>query len=520
MRLRLIGLLLCLGGVVALAQVSPRYLLFKASEIPSIFAHGEDLVLDLLGLADVRFVDELPDLPPPPPPEPDPPPTWYASPTGSGDCTEENPCSLHTVLNSSFVQPGDQVLLYGGIYPDLYTSTISGSAERPIDVRPRIHHERVKFMNDARTNNSSKRYSLTIEGSHVRWWDLDFVSDRSPRLRDLPTGEEERPSAIRMRGHDHAIIHCNFFDLGYVWTEQRSQVPAPTGNELYGITSSWNGYGRLLDPVNTPTKIAAYGGVFIGSNASIRDSLILKYFQVAFDVSSNIRGYMELEGNVVSPAADIFYPGSVGRGPNLGRPNLLQTTVRDNIFYNSVRNQGVGGERCDIFDNWWLDSNPPATYQVVGLDCGELNGTGNIFWKASTAQWKTKPAVDSPDLSVPGPSGNTFLLSPPAQTMVRVRPTTKYQEKRGQITVVNWEDLPSVDVDLSSIGFEIGDPIQIRDPLNFKAHLVDTVYTGAPVTIPLTNLPVRQPAGSDLLQVSHTAPRFAAFVTCMGHHQP
>ena len=83
--------------------------------------------------------------------------------------------------------------------------------------------------------------------------------------------------------------------------------------------------------------------------------------------------------------------------------------------------------------------------------------------------------------------------------------------------IFNWDLNPSVAVDLSAAGIKAGDTYQIRDAENwYNGPVVTGVYSGSPVSIPMTGLSVVLPNGTVPAEPSHTAPQFGVFVLLSG----
>ena len=109
--------------------------------------------------------------------------------------------------------------------------------------------------------------------------------------------------------------------------------------------------------------------------------------------------------------------------------------------------------------------------------------------------------------------GSSFTPGAPTGVWTSVRPNT-FEPGRANIVIYNWDLKPSVPVDLSDSGIQVGDhlPDPRRRELVQRPRRVGT-YSGAPVTsIPMTGLTVVQPFGVVPYPPSHTAPQFGVFV--------
>src|SRR5262249_8631349 len=96
-------------------------------------------------------------------------------------------------------------------------------------------------------------------------------------------------------------------------------------------------------------------------------------------------------------------------------------------------------------------------------------------------------------------------------TKVFVRPN-QYEPKRANVAIFNWDQLPSVPVDLSDV-LAPGDAYEVRDAENFFGPPVASgTYGGGTVAFPMSLSAVAKPIGSVPIQPSHTTPEFAAFI--------
>ena len=116
------------------------------------------------------------------------------------------------------------------------------------------------------------------------------------------------------------------------------------------------------------------------------------------------------------------------------------------------------------------------------------------------AQWQSNTGLDV---------HSTFTGAAPTGTWIYVRPN-KYEQKRANITIYNWDLSATVNVDLSNV-LAVGDQFVIRDAQNFFAGpLVSGKYAGGTVSIPMTNL--QKAVASGFAAPAHTAPLLGTFV--------
>ena len=188
------------------------------------------------------------------------------------------------------------------------------------------------------------------------------------------------------------------------------------------------------------------------------------------------------------------------------------TTVTGNTFY--VSNIGTwSSQRMTQFTtspspsvNWdrnsYFDGSPAFSNGVhYSINFNRVkNGIGGGI--LSFPEWKTACNCDS---------GSQYTPAAPTGVEVYVRPNA-YEAGRAHIVVFNWSGVPSVPVDLSG-KLTIGDTYEILDAQNyFAGPLVAGVFSGAPVSIPMTLSAVSRPVGNVPALPAHTAPRMGTFI--------
>ncbi|MDQ2980454.1 MAG: hypothetical protein M3R62_14685, partial [Acidobacteriota bacterium] len=103
---------------------------------------------------------------------------------------------------------------------------------------------------------------------------------------------------------------------------------------------------------------------------------------------------------------------------------------------------------------------------------------------------------------------DSSVAFPPNQIFVD---PNSYVPGRANIVVYNWSNLPSVSVDLSSARLAIGQSFTVKHVMDFYgAPVLTGTYTGASITLPMTNLPIAAPINAARPQGPF--PTFAVFV--------
>ena len=185
-----------------------------------------------------------------------------------------------------------------------------------------------------------------------------------------------------------------------------------------------------------------------------------------------------------------------------------RVTVTGNRVYNEVGAsallrwaQFVGDTKAGTtIDRNQYFKNPvfvAADYLVdSNFNFSEGNGSFNDFPK-----WQANTGFDA---------SSTFSPAAPTGKWISVH-KNKYEQRRGNITIYNWDLSPTVDVDLSSV-LSPGDVFVIQDAQNFYAlPVVAGTYQGGTVSIPMTGLTKAAPLGGAQTP-PHTAPLLGTFV--------
>jgi hypothetical protein len=100
---------------------------------------------------------------------------FYVSPNGSanGDGSINNPWDLQTALSQpAAVKPGDTIWIRGGTYHGDFTSNLTGTADKPIIVRP-YQGEHVQIDTYDGTNTLNYFY---VYGDYTQYRDLEIMS--------------------------------------------------------------------------------------------------------------------------------------------------------------------------------------------------------------------------------------------------------------------------------------------------------------------------------------------------------
>jgi hypothetical protein len=445
------------------------------------------------------------------------------------------------------VKPGDTIWLRGGIYipatDNGYLSHVTGTPGSPIIVR-NYNGERATLQ--AGTN----AYVLAVYGSDAWYWGLEGATAVVSRTASQP-GSFNNPLAygFAVYGPDIKIINCIVHDTAQGFSAYNSSP----NSEFYGNLSYYNGWmasdrnhghGMYLQNImgtklvednfvgdNADEGIQAYGsggatikGITIQGNTLYNTS---SWPTPHYQYNLVMGGGQTDSGNTITENMSYFTPsedyGFVNVGQYTPASNL---TATNNVFvggYTAVAVEGVAGPF--VFTGNKVYTRPSALREVTlgqyanqiplagyTWDNNQYFGLNNFFhgtYDGSSesggsslpfAQWQSNTNFDA---------HSTFTAAAPTGIWIYVRPN-KYEQKRANITIYNWNLSASVNVDLSGV-LAVGDQFVIQDAQNFfGGPVVSGKYAGGTVSIPMTNLQKAAPVG--FAAPAHTAPLLGTFI--------
>lgn len=432
---------------------------------------------------------------------------FYASPQGqtSGNGSIGSPWDLQTALNHpAVVKPGDTIWLRGGVYtaPDgewiVFKSKLNGGYNNPITVR-QYPGERA----------SIEGALSQFTGGWVNYWGFEIRNSYPVRTTSqygpwptafqvyLPNGRglEMCVSGIDLRAPNVKLINLVIHDnigggIGINTSAQNAEV--------YGCLSYYNGwqggdrahghgiYAQSADPGRvTVAESVFYGNYALG-------------FQASGSGDSPTTDNFSLENNAVflngilarSHQQNMLLGAYAGASKN---PVIISNIVYDTMGSSSDSYLGYSGGMLNakITGNYFGTSAMFSSYRPG------MTLTGNTFLGGTLLLDKT--AYPNNNYSTARPTANFIKISP-----------NKYETGRANISVFNWQNLPSVSVNLSSV-LPVGTKYEIRNAQNFYGSPVVTgTYDGGNVSLPMTGLTVAKPAGA--AAPASTAPTFNAFV--------
>jgi len=493
--------------------------------------------------ANLRFVD-------------DPPPvggaqTFYVAPDGtaSGDGSPGNPWDIMTALaHPSVVKPGDVIYLRGGRYDNTnvpgksFHSILTGTAEAPITVRSAPGEWAILDFQGGPFGGG-----ITLAGAWATYRDFEVTSSA---LTHVSTQSSSHPTDILRTGFTAAGQNLRIFNLvihDLVGVGLGAYRP-DQNIEIYGNIIYYNGY-------QAPDRGHGHG-IYIQNETGVKlvaENIIFNQYHSGlhlFGTSAFVQN-MTFKGNIA------FNNGAVSRQGALASNIILATnkttieniTITENYTY-FHRPQGQNrlghsrGRGLIARDNYFIG----GLFAVVVRKWRDLNFTNNTIWgevynlqlvypdgSPSIAYvWDENSYVrgtrlaqyrlgDTTPVNYAFPSWqNTTGLDTnsteqatgtgrPTGVTVFVRPN-RYEVGRANIVVYNWDEHETIEVEVGQV-LVPGMAYEVRNVMNyFGPPVVQGVYDGQPLTLPMTGLKVVAPHGNAPTHPSHPGPVFGAFV--------
>ena len=403
---------------------------------------------------------------------------YFVSPSGSpsGNGSISNPWDLQTALDHpAAVNPGDTIWLRGGTYTGSFNSSLRGTQTGAITVR-NYQDEAVRI--DGGVGNPE--HILTINGGWANYWGLEVMSS-NPVRTTTGSGEVLSGGGINVYRANIKLINLIVHD-----TAQGIGFWGPAlDSEIYGSIIYNNGW-------NADDRPHGHGIYTQNNDANrpklIRDNIIFNGYSFgihAYTEGGSLKGF-DVIGNVWFNTGAASAGGGGHKDDCLigGRQPAERVILRENMGWGHSQNsrnvrlgwsQGVNNVDVAIHDNYFW---------------GLLNVTTN--WQSVTLSGNTLGSVNG--INQANYPDNTYLQAAPQQNRIFVRRNV-YEPKRAHIIVYNWEDLDSVEVDVSSI-LLVGTEYTVRNAQNFfAAPVLSGTFDGNPLRLPMDGLTPAQPIG-------------------------
>lgn len=429
----------------------------------------------------------------------------YTAPNGrsTNNGSISSPWDLQTAFSKA--SPGDTVWLRGGTYSGRYNCYASGTPTAPIIFRQYPGEHAVIATGPTQMGAITMQcHDVWLWGFEIYFTDPNRVSsqtgsfptdiNRGPGIEGAPDGS--RCKLINMVIHD---------DFNTFIGNQAAQFEI-YGSLFYfdGWDASDRGHGHAIYSQNNPS---------LGTK-TILDNILFDSFAEGLHIYSS-NAYMsnyDIEGNVVfnagEPSATTGYTTNIIVGGSSVQPSNV--TLIDNYTYDSPtssqpkQNDGRGAwlgstDGCSNFvvkGNFFVDQTGNALRLEPG--CNPAMTGNTIFGSLSGFTSAQYP-------------NNSYFTSKPTGENIFVRPN-QFESGRANIIVYNWDQKPSVSVDVSSV-LKPGDNYEVRDAQNFYGPPVaQGTYAGGSINIPMTSTAIARIVGNAPVVPVHTSPEFGVFV--------
>jgi hypothetical protein len=431
---------------------------------------------------------------------------WYVAVSGSSSAqgSISDPWDLQTALNGPLkVAPGDVIWLRGGKYVGTYISKLQGTPGSPIIVR----NYPGEWVVIDRAAMGLIPTTLDIRGGWTWYWGFEITN--SNPVRSIATAgsnpNDARAQGITISGASNIkLINLVVHDSGNGIADNAGG----DNTEIYGSVIYHNGWSSID---------RSHGDGIYAQNQSSSKDILDNIFFSGFNEGLNIWGSdqaslnnFHIEGNIAlnSGVLGSWFQHNLligGYGP------CLAPVITSNYSYFSNQPQYGPGQTLNlgysggcsnalVLDNYFVSS-------ALFIRNSNLYMKGNTFVGAVTFAGGNTPsevlATYSNNQQIP-------LGTRPKGTYSFVRPN-KFESGRGHIAIFNWDRLPYVNVDVSSILAQ-GAAYEVRDAQNFFGPpVLSGTYAGGSLAIPMTNTAVAAPIGATPDYV-HTDTEFGAFV--------
>lgn len=416
---------------------------------------------------------------------------FYVAPLGTpwSPGTISSPWDLQTALSQpAAVKPGDTIWLRGGLYYGVFTSSLTGTSTSPIVLR-QYPGERATVDGPA-----SAAAILTINGAWAWYWGFE-VTCSDPNRNII------RATAFQIFGANTRMINVVAHDTG----QGMSFWQPATDSSIYGSIAYNNGY-------ELPDRGHGHG-IYTQNDTGVKhilDNILFQSFGLgiqAYTDTGSLNNF-DIQGNAIFNNGVVSHTGGqynllLGGAPVAQNANL----INDYTYYSPssapLGSNSLGyGSGCN---NLSLTNSYFAAPGALQLNCTNITMTGNVFVGAVSIAGQPTGSANS---QFPA---NIYVSGPPTGLNVFVRPN-QYEPNRANIIVYNWDKLPSVSADVSSI-LTVGQAYEVRDSQNFYgAPVVSGTYTGQPISIPMGSTQVAATVGVFPVPPVHTSSEFNVFV--------
>jgi len=389
-----------------------------------------------------------------------------------------------------------------GVYKGNFTSELRGTSANPIKVKPLPGKQAVL---DGNTGDAGSD-ALRVNGEWAEYYGLETVSSSTSRTSAQDTSSPTDITVnggVNVQGPNTKVINFIVHDNTGSGISSWSNAPDSElyGNIIYnnGWTAPGRGHGHAIYAQNaTGYKKLTNNIIFFGFATGIH----------VYTEGGQIEGF-DVQNNTW------FMTGSSDPRASQKKDNCLiggfqpvkRLLVQNNQGYsqNSRGSRfGYGGDvtgQDGILQNNYLSEN----LWLVGLwDTLEVSDT------------QVHRGVTNEDL-ITSSVNNTFTTVPTTGKKIFVH-ANAYDPRRAKIVIYNFDNDANVSVDLSSV-LKMGEAYRVHSSFAlFDAAMLEGVYDGNPVSIPMGTITPPQPTGLAGIDLEEDDPKrkFGTFILTHG----
>ncbi|PHR56727.1 MAG: hypothetical protein COA44_07705 [Arcobacter sp.] len=404
--------------------------------------------------------------------------------TSSAAGTQNDPLDLATALSAfSPVEAGQTIWIFEGTYHGSFTSELKGTSTQHISVRPMLGQ---RVILDGRTGDSS---ALTVNGEWTDYYGLEVLSSAIDHTSEQdssgPTDLKTNGGVSVYYGKNTRVI--NFIVHDNVGGGFSSWRPA-SNSELYGNIIYNNGW-------TAPDR--GHGHAIYAQNEI---------------------GYKKLTNNIIffgyATGIHVYTEGGQINGFDVQRNTWFMTGSSDPRSSAKKDNCLIGGfqpvKGLILKNNLGYSENARGTRigyggDVTGQDAVLNNNyLSENFWVAG--HWNQLDVSNTTIVrGITGSSAtyindlgeNNFQSSPPVSGKKIVVSANAHDPRRAKVVIFNYDEDASVSVDLSSV-LKSGEAYRIHSAFAlFNNPLVNGLYDGNSVSIPMGSITPPQPIGTN-----------------------
>ena len=454
------------------------------------------------------------------------PSTIYCSHLGTGDGSDiAHPIDFQNCMNSTRVIAGDTLILLSGIYQGLFYCNIGGDAANDVIIR------------------SLNCYGADIDGGiivnkpYVTLQNIIFSnSDANRGSWTAPNGSVNRLTGIFLMNHDcnliNNITHDNGVGIAFYNAAYNTLCYGNVSYNCGWADASLGGAQNIyFHGDNNIVKHNVFAGAFkktfaaYGNNGSAVNTAITE--NVIFSRGTTLIGSGNVATNLITFIGNHIIVGGLQCGYTFNQNGTI--TVTDNVIWSQIA-AGLtftNFENVTVLRNKVISGGPPLSgyqgqsitltypliigaynfnnneYHHLGLITHFVNIEGVTHYNFAAWQALGHDVASTYDELLPAVNESHVYLNDYAATSCR----------KGMVVIWNWQELNTVDVDLTALGLVNGHTYTWR---NAQDPLVDVdtfVYTaGVDVTFPMTGHSVAYPIGFSELLIENQFPKFGCFI--------